>query len=171
MRQLGNLASPFQSAVEQVAGMKPLSRWDLDRLRMGYTRTGRSGPVQALGGIPEAAFQRFVIDQQAKAAGVRFSKFRFKSAVPRTASMIALGNQAPSDVLRVLHWSYGRHGLSIPALLTREELGTLRAVKRPIRAVEQALPGLGGRTASKLSRAALLERGKIGPAYAGCGGD
>ena len=75
---------------------RPLSRWDIQRLRMGYTPEGRN-----------PRFARFIlacIEASAKHAGLRYGKARFKGNVPNTASMVLLGAGMPDVARRLLEW-------------------------------------------------------------------
>lgn len=167
--------SPFQSAKERArtGEERTLSQWDLERLRMGYIRGGKSERIEHLANMKESDFLLHVLRKQAETAGVRFGKFKFKGATSPLANMVVLGADAPDIALRTLEWAYRLHGYESPDLQSRDEKWRADEVRKNASRsrVQTALPGMAGEGKSARSigsRAMRLKRGALNAAYAGC---
>lgn len=170
--------SPFQGGKSRSRdGAQSLSLWDLHRLRCGFDRWGRSPVVKSgplSGAMREADLILEAIKVEARRAGVRPGKYDFRGAVPNTASMVVVGASIPGEVLRLLRWSYDRHGLEMPELLTRNEKGEetrkrrLRRLPKVQGEFEEISRGVDRACSYACgSRSDRLRRGRLGPAYAG----
>lgn len=143
---------------------RPLSLWDLERLRMGYTPEGRN-----------PRWARFLLAcsvNSAKGSGLRWGKFRFNGDGANTASIVLVGKDAPNIGLRLLGWSAERHGIELrlgdyeppaPPPPVQPPPGYVKPkIHRKPRQLDllEVSPSI-----STLSRASRLS--KMGPAYAG----
>lgn len=84
---------------------RPLSLWDLERLRMGYCPEGRN-----------PRWARFLLHcsmHSAKNSGFRWGKFKFKGEASATASVVLVGKSAPATGRALLNWSAERHGVEL----------------------------------------------------------
>lgn len=165
------LPSPFASSRAFGEGVaEPITQWQLQKLRMGYDRWGKSPYLDALPGYRSSDAYLHSIKTTAARAGYRFGKFTFKGSTPHTASIVVLGSGVPGMALDVLAWAYQLHGLEVPDFMTRAESRELRrraAFQDERRIHHQSELGLGVRVCPRSSRAERIRAGRMPAAYAG----
>ncbi len=99
--------NPFSPSLRHHA---PLTLWDLERLKAGYTRSGFNPE--------EAAVYLRIIGHHAQEHAFRPGKYRFKTTPgrphPDELKITLTGNHVPDTMRRAAEWSAERHGFRKP---------------------------------------------------------